>query len=43
MPDSPAIIGLLAYVCIDGYALGGSQKNALAQATITFAQLSLQV
>lgn len=33
----PAIIGLLAYVCIDGYALGGSQKNALAQATITFA------
>ncbi|MDU1911020.1 sodium:solute symporter family protein [Fusobacterium sp.] len=33
----PAIIGLLAYVCIDGYALGGAQKNALAQATITFA------
>lgn len=33
----PAIIGLLAYVCIDGYILGGSQKNALAQATITFA------
>ncbi len=33
----PAIIGLLAYVCIDGYVLGGSQKNALAQATITFA------
>ncbi|WP_319370098.1 sodium:solute symporter family protein [uncultured Ilyobacter sp.] len=33
----PTIIGLLAYVCIDGYALGGSQKNALAQATITFA------
>ncbi len=32
----PAIIGLLAYVCIDGYALGGAQKNALAQATITF-------
>ncbi|MBR8748512.1 Sodium/glucose cotransporter [Fusobacterium sp. DD29] len=33
----PAIIGLLAYVCIDGYILGGSQKNALAQATLTFA------
>lgn len=33
----PALIGLMAYVCIDGYALGGSQKNALAQATITFA------
>lgn len=33
----PVIIGLLAYVCIDGYALGGSQKNALAQATINFA------
>ena len=33
----PAIIGLLAYVCIEGYILGGSQKNALAQATITFA------
>jgi SSS family solute:Na+ symporter len=33
----PAIIGLLAYVCIDGYALQGSQKNALAQATLTFA------
>lgn len=33
----PAIIGLLAYVCIDGYALGGAQKNALAEATITFA------
>ena len=33
----PAIIGLLAYVCIDGYAAGGAQKNALAQATITFA------
>lgn len=32
----PAIIGLLAYVCIEGYALGGAQKNALAQATITF-------
>lgn len=33
----PAIIGLLAYVCIDGYILQGAQKNALAQATITFA------
>lgn len=33
----PTIIGLLAYVCIEGYALGGAQKNALAQATLTFA------
>lgn len=33
----PAIIGLVAYACIDGYALGGAQKNALAQATISFA------
>lgn len=33
----PAIIGLAAYVCIDGYAAAGPQKNALAQATITFA------
>jgi SSS family solute:Na+ symporter len=33
----PAIIGLMAYVSIDGYAAGGAQKNALAQATITFA------
>lgn len=33
----PAIIGLVAYTCIDGYVLGGAQKNALAQATITFA------
>ena len=24
----PAIIGLIAYVCIDGYAAGGAQKNA---------------
>lgn len=32
----PAIIGLLAYTCIDGYALGGAQKNALAEATIRF-------
>lgn len=33
----PALIGLVAYVCIDGYAAGGAQKNALADATITFA------
>lgn len=33
----PAIIGLVAYVCIDGFAAGGVQKNALAAATITFA------
>ena len=33
----PAIIGLIAYVCIDGFAAEGPQKNALAQATITFA------
>lgn len=33
----PALIGLLAYACIDGYASGGAQKNALAEATITFA------
>lgn len=32
----PAIIGLIAYVCIDGYADGGAQKNALADATIRF-------
>lgn len=32
----PAIIGLIAYVCIDGYATG-AQKNALADATMTFA------
>ncbi|MFV0254643.1 MAG: sodium:solute symporter [Erysipelotrichaceae bacterium] len=32
----PALIGLMAYVCIDGYATG-PQKNALADATITFA------
>ena len=32
-----AIIGLIAYVCIDGYADGGAQKNALADATIRFA------
>lgn len=33
----PAIIGLMAYVCIDGFAANGPQKNALAEATITFA------
>ena len=33
----PAIIGLIAYVCIDGYTDGGAQKNALADATIRFA------
>lgn len=33
----PAIIGLIAYACIDGYADGGAQKNALADATIRFA------
>lgn len=33
----PAIIGLLAYTCIDGYVAGGAQKNALAEATIRFA------
>lgn len=33
----PAMIGLLAYTCIDGFALDGAQKNALAQAAITFA------
>lgn len=33
----PAIIGLAAYVCIDGFAANGPQKNALAQATLTFA------
>ena len=32
----PAIIGLLAYTCIDGFALAGAQKNALAEATIRF-------
>lgn len=32
----PAIIGLMAYVCIDGYA-SGPQKNALADATMNFA------
>ncbi|WP_035377638.1 sodium:solute symporter family protein [Fervidicella metallireducens] len=33
----PAIIGLVAYTCIDGFAAGGIQKNALAQSTLTFA------
>ncbi|WP_444658077.1 sodium:solute symporter family protein [Caproiciproducens sp. R2] len=33
----PAIIGLIAYSCIDGYAAGGIQKNALAEATMRFA------
>lgn len=33
----PAIIGLVAYVCIDGFAAAGAQKNALAQSTLTFA------
>ena len=33
----PAIIGLTAYVCINGYIDGGMQKNALATATVTFA------
>lgn len=32
----PAIIGLIAYVCIDGYA-NGPQKNALADAAMNFA------
>lgn len=32
----PAIIGLIAYVFIDGYAVS-AQKNALADATMTFA------
>jgi SSS family solute:Na+ symporter len=32
----PAIIGLIAYTCISGYAAGGAQKNALAEATIQF-------
>jgi SSS family solute:Na+ symporter len=33
----PALIGLMAYVCIDGFAALGPQKNALAEATIRFA------
>lgn len=33
----PALIGLMAYTCIDGYILNGSQKNALADATMAFA------
>ncbi|NOH16900.1 sodium:solute symporter family protein [Clostridium cochlearium] len=37
----PAIIGLVAYVCIDGFAASGAQKNALAQATLTFAPAAI--
>lgn len=33
----PAIIGLVAYVSIDGFAAAGEQKNALAESAITFA------
>lgn len=33
----PAIIGLIAYSCIDVYVAGGIQKNALAEATMRFA------
>jgi SSS family solute:Na+ symporter len=33
----PAMLGLVAYTCIDGFAAAGAQKNALAEATITFA------
>lgn len=33
----PAIIGLTAYVCIDGYAAGGQSRTALADATIQLA------
>jgi SSS family solute:Na+ symporter len=33
----PAIIGLIGYVCIDGFASQGPQKNALAAATVQFA------
>ncbi len=33
----PAMIGLVAYVSIDGFAAAGQQKNALAQAALTFA------
>ena len=36
----PAIIGLIAYVCIDGYA-SGPQKNALADATMQFAPAAI--
>lgn len=32
----PAVIGLIAYTCVDGYAALGAQKNALAEATIRF-------
>ncbi|MDD6073746.1 MAG: sodium:solute symporter family protein [Clostridium sp.] len=33
----PALIGLMAYTCIDGYVANGAQKNALADATMAFA------
>lgn len=33
----PAILGLVAYTFIEGLAVAGPQKNALAQATLTFA------
>ena len=33
----PAMIGLAAYVSIDGFAAAGPQRNALAQSAITFA------
>lgn len=33
----PALIGLMAYVGIEGFADGGAQTNALAAATISFA------
>lgn len=33
----PALIGLIAYVAIDGYAAGGKSASALADATLQFA------
>lgn len=33
----PALIGLMAYSFIDGYAAGGISKSALADATVSFA------
>ncbi|MGF0040408.1 sodium:solute symporter family protein [Peptoniphilaceae bacterium SGI.131] len=33
----PALIGLVAYVCIDGYVAKGSSPSALADATLSFA------
>lgn len=33
----PALIGLVAYVCIDGYAAKGSSPSALADATLNYA------